>query len=78
MLNNHHVFIVVSMKVFPLFFFSMSTSDLFGGKSPQNATQFSEKQIFCCKFLFLMKKISQIVIENNFVFGEGVTTFMST
>jgi hypothetical protein len=36
----------------------MSASDLFGGKNPRNATQFSEKQIFCCKFLFLWKNKS--------------------
>jgi hypothetical protein len=77
MLNNQHVFIAVSTKVFPGSFFPCLLVICFGEKTLEMPHNFLKSKYSVVNF-FSCEKISQIVIENNFVFEESVTTFMST
>jgi hypothetical protein len=48
-----------------------------GAKNRQMVTQFSENGIFCRKFLVFEETIQQKATK-NWLFGNGVATFMPT
>jgi hypothetical protein len=68
MLSNRHVFIAVSTKVFPGSLFPCLLVICLGAKILETPHNFLKSKYSAVNFFFY-EKISQIVIENNFVFG---------